>query len=86
MGNRIIDRSYVGEVLQHMYGSDFDIGLAISASGGYFYSEENGKRVSLQGTTIEEAVTDLAYRVMKRYPASKFATWWSNNFREQEFG
>ena len=46
------------------------------------YAEEKG-RISLQGTTIEEAVTHLASHLAKKFPASTFAGWWMNNFREE---
>lgn len=83
MAQRIIDRSYVGEVLQHLYRSDFNIGISLISNGGYFYTEMEEGRISLQGTTIEEAVTHLASRLAKKFPASTFAEWWRNNFREE---
>lgn len=83
MGQRIIDRSYVGEVLQHLYSSDLNIGISLISDGGYFYTESVEGRTSLQGTTIEEAVTHLASRLAKKFPSSKFASWWMNNFREE---
>jgi len=85
MTQRIIDRSYVGEVLQHMYTSDLDITISLISKSGYFYvGLNNDKRIPLSGTSIEEAVTHLAFRLSKEFPASKFATWWTNNFREEE--
>ena len=83
MSQRIIDRSYVGEVLQRIYASDLDISICFASSGGYFYVEAENKRVPLQGTTIEEAISHLASLVAKHSPASSFATWWVNNFREE---
>lgn len=84
MGQRIIDRSYVGEVLQRMYTGDLDISISLISQGGYFYVGVADKRVPLQGTTIEEAVTHLALMLAKEFPASKFSTWWVNNLREEE--
>ena len=84
MKQRIIDRSYVGEVLQHIYASDFNVEISLFSEGGYFYSRKDGKKTPLQGTTIEEAVTHLAFRLGNEFPVSKFATWWSNNFREHQ--
>lgn len=84
MAQRIIDRSYVGEVLQHVYESDLDISITLISRGGYFYIASEDKRFSLQGTTIEEAVTHFAFRLAKEFPNSKFATWWVDNFREEE--
>ncbi|HEX6227219.1 MAG TPA: hypothetical protein VFZ52_22535 [Chryseolinea sp.] len=86
MAQRIIDRSYVGEVLQHLYSSDLNIGISLICDGGYFYTESVEGRTSLQGTTVEEAVTHLASRLAKKFPASKFASWWMNNFREERRG
>ena len=83
MAQRIIDRSYVGEVLQHLYSSDLNIGISLISNGGYFYTESEKGRISLQGTTIEEAVTHLASHLAKKFPASTFAGWWMNNFREE---
>jgi hypothetical protein len=83
MAQRIIDRSYVGEVLQHLYDSDLNLSLSLIANGGYFYIESEDKRVPLQGTTVEEAVTYLAFRMAEKFPSSEFATWWLNNFREE---
>jgi len=83
MAQRIIDRSYVGEVLQRMYNSDFDISICFVSSGGYFYVDAENKRIPLHGTTIEEAVSHLASRVAQELPASSFATWWVNNFRQE---
>ncbi|MBT1701202.1 hypothetical protein KK083_30200 [Fulvivirgaceae bacterium PWU4] len=85
MAQRIIDRSYVGEVLQHVYDSDLDISITLISRGGYFYIASEDKRFSLQGTTIEEAVTHFAFELAKEFPSSKFATWWVNNFREEEY-
>lgn len=65
MAQRIIDRSYVGEVLQRMYNSDFDISICFVSSGGYFYVDAEKRRIALQGTTIEEAVSDLAHGLLK---------------------
>jgi hypothetical protein len=87
MTQRIIDRSYVGEVLQHMYSSDLDVTISLIARDGYYYLGLNDdKRIPLPGTSIEEAVTHLAFRLAKEFPASKFATWWVNNFREEDSG
>ena len=84
MAQRIIDRSYVGEVLQHVYSStDLQISISLISNGGYFYVDSGDKRVPLHGTTIEEAVTHLAFRLAKQFPASQFATWWVNNFRDE---
>jgi hypothetical protein len=85
MAQRIIDRSYVGEVLQHMYNSDLNITISLISANGYYYVGLNDKRISLSGTSIEEAVTDLAFRLSKEFPASKFATWWVNNFRQEDY-
>jgi hypothetical protein len=85
MAQRIIDRSYVGEVLQRIYSSDLKIKLSLFSEGGYFYISGEDKRISLQGTTIEEAVTHLAFRLVKEYPASSFASWWMLNFRADDY-
>ena len=82
MSQRIIDRSYVGEVLQHVYSSDVNLNISLIFAGGYFYLELDGSRIPLQGTSVEEAVTHLASYLTEKLPASNFATWWSNNFRE----
>lgn len=81
MIHRIIDRSYVGEVLQHIYSSDLQIEITLLAQGGYFYMiDKNEKRMPLQGTTIEEAVTYLAYKISLDHPQSNFSFWWKQNF------
>jgi hypothetical protein len=77
---RIIDRSYVGEVLQYMYSSDINTDISFVSSGGYFYLFIGEKKISLHGTSVEEAVTHLASIVAKEFPNSNFATWWINNF------
>jgi len=82
MSQRIIDRCYVGEVLQHIYSSDFITSASLIFTGGYFYLELGGARIPLHGTSVEEAVTHLASHLTRKFPASKFATWWSNTFRE----
>jgi hypothetical protein len=84
MSQRIIDRSYVGEVLQHIYSSDADLRVTLFSEGGYFYSGTEDKKDPLQGTTIEEAVTHLALKLVREFPASSFATWWRTNFRAEE--
>ncbi len=84
MAQRIIDRSRVGDVLQHLYTCDVDITISLISKVGYFYLGVNDKRVPLHGTSIEEAVTDLAFKVASEFPASEFATWWVNNFREDD--
>lgn len=85
MSQRIIDRSYVGEVLHRIFTSDFTMKVSLIADKGFFYSGNDGKRTPLQGSTVEEAVTNLAFRLSKEFPTSQFATWWTNNFREEDF-
>ena len=80
MAQRIIDRSYVGEVLQRIYASRLNAKLVISLMDGYFYMEFAERRLPLQGTTIEEAVTDLARQLAMEFPQSPFASWWQLNF------
>ena len=84
MTQKIIDRSYVGEVLQHIYSSDFNIGIALFSNEGYFYSGNDAKRIPLQGTTVEEAVTNLATRLAIEFPNSQFADWWHSNFTDEK--
>ena len=86
MSQRIINRSHVGDILQRLYTSDLDITISLISRGGYFYLGTQDKRISLQGTTIEEAVTHLAQKVVQEFPASDFARWWTNNFRENDGG
>jgi hypothetical protein len=81
MEQRIIDRSYVGEVLQHIYTSGLNIQLTLFSEGGYFKIRHGEKKSPLHGTTIEEAVTHLAGRLSQEYPASHFATWWRTYFQ-----
>lgn len=81
MTQRIIDRSYVGEVLQHIYASELKIKITLFSEGGYFYVGAEERKAPLHGTTIEEAVTHLAFRVAKEFPGSTFASWWAVNFR-----
>lgn len=77
---RIIDRSYVGEVLQHIYDSQLDLKITLFSEGGYFYIGYEDRKSPLHGTTIEEAVTQFALRIVKDFPASSFASWWHDNF------
>ncbi len=84
MSQRIIDRSQVGEVLQHMYSSELNIALTLFSEQGYFYIANGDKRLPLRGTTIEEAVTHLAFRLAKEFPVSGFAQWWNMNFRQDD--
>ncbi|MBT1704741.1 hypothetical protein [Chryseosolibacter indicus] len=85
MAQRIIDRSYVGEVLQHIYTSELNIKVTLFSEKGYFYIANEDHKLPLHGTTIEEAVTDLAFRIAKEFPSSGFAHWWSLNFQAQDF-
>jgi hypothetical protein len=82
MTQRIIDRSYVGEVLQHIYTSELDIKINLFSEGGYFFIGHNEKRTPLQGRTIEEAVTSLASKIVKEFPQSSFSLWWQQSFIE----
>jgi hypothetical protein len=84
MAQRIIDRSYVGEVLQHIYTSELNIKITLFSEGGYFYIGAEEKKSPLAGTTIEEAVTHLAFRLAKEFPGSTFASWWTVNFRAND--
>jgi hypothetical protein len=84
MAQKIIDRSYVGEVLQHIYSSELKIKVTLFSEGGYFYISHQEKKSPLQGTTIEEAVTHLAFMLAKEFPGSKFAEWWNMNFKSDE--
>ncbi len=83
---QIIDRSYVGEVLQRIYESGLDISIRLISRGGYFYVSSEDKKVPLQGTNIEEAVTDLAGKLAKEFPNSTFASWWLTNFSPHRQG
>lgn len=85
MSQRIIDRSYVGDVLQHMYISRLNVRLIVSLEEGYFYAELLDTKVPLRGTTIEEAVTDLAQQLVREFPDSTFAEWWNYNFLQDDF-
>lgn len=85
MSQRIIDRSYVGEVLQHIYSSDLNTSVSLICNGGYFYLETDKGRVPLHGTSIEEAVTHLASVLIDMFPMSDFAEWWIENFRDYKF-
>jgi len=84
MAQRIIDRSQVGEVLQHIYSSELNIKLTLFSEGGYFYIDHHHKKTPLRGTTVEEAVTHLASGLAQEYPLSDFAWWWKMNFREDD--
>lgn len=84
MKQRIIDRSYVGEVLQRIYESRLAISFTLDFQKGYFFLVDADKRVPLEGTCIEEAVTDLASRLSYDFPESDFAGWWNSNFHEDE--
>ena len=84
MSQRIIDRSYVGEVLQRIYSSKLNARLIISLHDGYFYLENKQGKSSLQGTTIEEAVTHLAQKLAFEFPRSSFGIWWNQNFLEED--
>ncbi|WP_276372673.1 hypothetical protein [Chryseolinea sp. H1M3-3] len=84
MAQRIIDRTNVGEVLQHIYSSGLNIQLTLFSEGGYFKIRLAEKNAPLQGTTIEEAVTDLCSRLSKEYPVSSFASWWRTNFQSDD--
>jgi hypothetical protein len=67
-----------------MYSSELYITLTLFSEQGYFYIASGEKRLPLRGTTIEEAVTHLAFRLAKEFPASKFAQWWEMNFRQDD--
>lgn len=84
MAQRIIERSRVGEVLQHIYTSELNINITLFSEGGYFYVGHQEKKSALQGTTIEEVVTHLAVRVAKEFPSSGFASWWKLNFKQDD--
>jgi len=81
MNQRIIDRSYVGEVLQRIYSSELGLHLTLFAEGGYFYITHGNKKSPLQGTSIEEAVTHFASTVAIEFPNSSFANWWRMSFQ-----
>ncbi len=83
MSQRIIDRSYVGQVLQHIYASDLNIQITLVSSDGYFYATDEEGKTPLHGTTIEEAVTDIATRLVEKHPQSSFASWWLTNVAEE---
>ena len=84
MAQRIIDRSYVGEVLQRIYGSRLSVRLVVSLMDGYYYAEHLQRKTPLQGTTIEEAVTDLAHHLAVEFPESQFALWWQLTFLQED--
>jgi hypothetical protein len=86
MIQRIIDRTHVGEVLQRMYFSRLTAELSISLESGYFYMVTSKEKTSLRGTTVEEAVTDIAQRLAAEFPQSQFAIWWKLNFMQVEEG
>lgn len=84
MSQPIIDRSYVGDVLQHIYTSDLNVKITLFASGGYFYVADGDHNTPLHGTTIEEAVTDLSLRLVKEFPNSSFTHWWQSSFAAEK--
>ena len=79
---RIIDRTMVGEILQHIYTSGLGVQLTLFSEKGYFYIGHGDKKTPLRGTTIEEAVTHLAIRLVNEFPKSEFASWWNTHFKE----
>jgi len=84
MAQKIIDRSQVGDVLQHIYSSELNVRINLFSEGGYFYFGYQDKKIPLPGTTIEEAVTHLAFRLAKEFPGSGFASWWGMNFKQDD--
>jgi hypothetical protein len=84
MSQRIIDRSYVGEVLHRIYSSDLHARLTLHWQEGYFYFNQGDTKQPLQGTTIEEVVSDLASRLASDFPQSDFAYWWKMNFSAEK--
>jgi hypothetical protein len=82
MAQRIIDKSYVGEVLQQIYSSGLNLRLTLFSEGGYFYIRHAEKKMPLRGTSIEEAVTDLASLLSREFPESSFAEWWRISFED----
>ncbi len=82
MAQRIIDRTYVGDVLQQIYTSGLNLRITLFSEGGYFYIRHADKNTPLRGTSIEEAVTDLASQISKEYPESSFADWWRMSFED----
>jgi len=86
MIQRIIDRSHVGEVLQRIYHSKLTVELSYSLESGYFYMITTNEKTPLQGTSIEEAVTDLAQRLATEFSQSQFAIWWQLNFMQVQEG
>lgn len=83
MSQRIIDRRYVGGILQRIYDSDIDFKLTLFSEGGYFYVAQGNRRIPLRGTTVEEAVTDLAGKLTQDFPESDFAVWWRGTFSSE---
>lgn len=86
MEQRIIDRSYVGEILQRIYESRLNTRLVISLPDGYFYIDQDTVKTPLRGTSVEEAVTDLAQHLTHEFPQSPFASWWTQNFANNPRG
>jgi hypothetical protein len=83
MAQRIIERSHVGEVLQQIYTSGLNLRITLFSEGGYFYIRHAEKKTPLRGTSIEEAVTDLASLLAREYPESSFSEWWRMNFGDE---
>lgn len=82
MAQRIIDRAHVGDVLQQIYTSGINLRITLFSEGGYFYIGHAEKNTPLRGTSIEEAVTDLASLLSKEFPESSFAEWWRMSFED----
>ena len=83
MSQKIIERTHVGDVLQRLYTSDLDITISLISKGGYFYLGTGEKRIALEGTTIEEAISHLAQKIAREFPASDFSRWWVTNFKRE---
>jgi hypothetical protein len=63
-----------------------NVSISLDSGGGYFFLTQEEKRIPLEGTCIEEAVTNLAARLANDFPESDFSIWWTMNFQRENNG
>jgi hypothetical protein len=71
MAQRIIDRTYVGDVLQHIYTSDLNIKITLFSEGGYFYIGNEERKSPCRAQLLKRQLLTWHSDLLKSFPARR---------------
>jgi hypothetical protein len=72
---------FAGEVLQTLYDSEVNFAIETDWDGDFHWRLQNDPEWSARGTgsSLAEAVQQLAAAAIRSFPGSNFAIWWEKS-------